>query len=217
MNLWKLLIVVILVTSLDKYIGHNVEIDKPKESRDTCIKDYLQDKLPDLSENKYLSKHKRVSFLKGIFSLDDILGLGVFMLFLWIDKMKHIKDIAIIYIFIRLFRLITMSITILPQPNKNCKPPEERNTLDRWFMGGCNDSIFSGHMSMMLVLLLYINKSVRSKTIKWLMLIFAISYSLLILMLRNHYSVDVILAWFISITTYIIYENKEYLLKKGIV
>lgn len=215
MKLWKLIIVIILVTSLDKYIGYNVEIDKPKESRDTCIKDYLQDKLPDLSENKYLSKHKRVSFLKGIFSLDDILGIGVFMLFLWIDKMKHLKDIAIIYIFIRLFRLITMSITILPQPNKNCKPPEERNTLDRWFMGGCNDSIFSGHMSMMLITLLYISKGVKSLFIKAMMVLFAIGYSLLIIMLRNHYTVDVILAWFISLSTYVMYENKDILFKRG--
>ena len=149
MKIWLILVLVITITSIDKYVGYNVEMNKPKETRDTCIKDYLQDKLPNLSENKYLSKHKREGIFKNIFSLDDVLGVVVFVIFLVVHKLKYIKDIAIIYIFIRAFRILTMSITILPQPNKNCKPPEERNIFDRWFMGGCNDSIFSGHMSMM--------------------------------------------------------------------
>ena len=48
-----------------------------------------------------------------------------------------------------------------------------------------------------------------------MMILFVVGYSLLIIMLRNHYTVDVVLAWFISVSTFILYENREYLFKKG--
>lgn len=207
---------VILVTVIDIFIGHRMENSKkPKESRENCITDILQERLPNLSESKKWSKHNRNGILKGVLSLDDFLAVAVMIIFFLMHGLKYIKDIAILYILIRGFRLITMSVTILPQPNKNCKPPSERNTLDRWLSGGCNDAIFSGHMSMMLILLLYISKGVKSLFIKSIMGLFALGYSLLIIMLRNHYTVDVILAWFISISTYVLYENKDILFKRG--
>lgn len=207
---------VILVTVIDIFIGHKMENSKkPKESREKCITDILQERLPNLSESKRWSKHNRNGILKGILSLDDFLAIAVIIVFFLMHGLKYVKDIAILYILIRGFRLITMSVTILPQPNKNCKPPSERNTLDRWLSGGCNDAIFSGHMSMMLITLLYISKGVKSLFVKAMMVLFAIGYSLLIIMLRNHYTVDVILAWFISLSTYVMYENKDILFKRG--
>ena len=132
----------------------------------------------------------------------------VFLLF-YIHGTKYIKDIAILYILTGIFRLITKSITILPQACKNCKPPEERNIIDRCITGGCNDTIFSGHTTIMLISLLYIGKDINNMYIKIVLLLFAIGYSMLIIMLRNHYSVDIVLAWYISITSFILYENRS--------
>ena len=216
MDLRLIIFLVIMITVIDIFIGHKIENGKkPKGDRNSCIRDILQEKLPNLSEKSKLSKHNRKGIFKGIFSLDDFLAIALFILFLVIHKLKYLKDLAILYILIRGFRLITMSVTVLPQPNNNCKPPSERNTIDRWLSGGCNDSIFSGHTALVLILLLYINKGVKSSFMKAMMVLFAIGYSILIIMLRNHYTVDVVLAWFISVSTFILYENREYLFKKG--
>lgn len=216
MDLRLIIFLVIMITVIDIFIGHKIENGKkPKGDRESCIRDILQEKLPNLSEESKLSKHNRTGIFKGILSLDDFLAIALFILFLVIHKLKYIKDLAILYILIRGFRLITMSVTVLPQPNNNCKPPSERNMIDRWLSGGCNDSIFSGHTALMIILLLYINKGVKSSFMKCMMMLFAVGYSLLIIMLRNHYTVDVVLAWFISISTFILYENREYLFKKG--
>jgi len=214
---FKLVIfLVILITVIDVFIGHKMESNKkPKGVRENCITDIIQERLPNLSESKRWSKQSNNGLLKGILSLDDFLALAIIIVFFMVHKLKYVKDIAILYILIRGFRLITMSVTILPQPNGKCKPPSERSSIDRWLSGGCNDAIFSGHMSMVLILLLYISKGVKSIFIKSMMILFALGYSLLIIMLRNHYTVDVILAWFISVSTFILYENREHLFKNG--
>ena len=215
MDLRLIIFLVIMITVIDIFIGHKIENGKkPKGDRDSCIRDILQEKLPNLSEESKLSKHNRTGIFKGILSLDDFLAIALFILFLVIHKLKYIKDLAVLYILIRGFRLITMSVTVLLK-NNNCKPPSERNMIDRWLSGGCNDSIFSGHTALMIILLLYINKGVKSSFMKLMMILFAVGYSLLIIMLRNHYTVDVVLAWFISVSTFILYENREYLFKKG--
>ena len=117
---------------------------------------------------------------------------------------KYLLDIGII---LSSLRIITKTATILPQSNKKCKPPIQRNSIHR-FLTGCNDTIFSGHVSQMIIMLLFINKGIKHLYIKIILLIF---YSFLIIMLQNHYTVDVVLAWYIAITAFIIYENRRIL------
>lgn len=200
---------VILVIVIDIMLGLRIENKyKPKENRDNCIVDILQENLPDLTENKLLCKHTRDGILKNIFSLDDILAIIIFFILIYLHGSKYFIDIGILFIFIGTLRIITKTITILPQSNKKCKAPDERNSIDRYITGGCNDSIFSGHMSLMLLMLLFINKGIKKLYIKIMMLLFAIIYSFFIIMLRNHYSVDIVLAWYITISAFIIYENR---------
>lgn len=124
---------------------------------------------------------------------------------------KYLLDIGILYIILSSLRIITKTATILPQSNKKCKPPIQRNSIHRFLTGGCNDTIFSGHISQMIIMLLFINKGIKHLYIKIILLIFCIFYSFLIIMLQNHYTVDVVLAWYIAITAFIIYENRRIL------
>ena len=203
-------LLVILVIYLDYTSGYIIETTKkPKKNRDECIVDMLQDNLPDLSNSKILNKHLRTGLSKNILSIDDILAIIMIFMLFYIHKTKYIKDIAILYIITGSFRLITKNITILPQACKYCKSPEKRTMIDRCITGGCNDSIFSGHTTLMLFILLYIGKGIKNIYVKFMLLLFAIGYSLLIIMLRNHYSVDIVLAWYVSITSFILYENRS--------
>lgn len=86
-----------------------------------------------------------------------ILAIIILIIFITLHGTKYIKDIAILYICIGSLRIITKTVTILPQSNKKCKAPAQRNSIDRIITGGYNDTIFSGHMSIMILMLLFIN------------------------------------------------------------
>ena len=99
-----------------------------------------------------------------------------------------------------------MSVTILPKPVAQYDN-KYKNAIMRFFFGGANDLIFSGHTSFVLLLLLFISKSVHGNMGKLLLVAYALIYSFIIILLRNHYTVDVILAWYITITTYALYYD----------
>ena len=84
MDLRLIIFLVIMITVIDIFIGHKIENGKkPKEIRDSCIRDILQEKLPNLSEESKLSKHNRTGIFKGILSLDDFLAIALFLYYFW--------------------------------------------------------------------------------------------------------------------------------------
>jgi hypothetical protein len=200
---------VILVAIIDMVIGIKIENKyKPTQNRDKCIVDLLQETLPDLTDTNTISNQARKGILKNIVSFDDIFIIIVFIILIMLHGTKYLLDIGILYIILSSLRIITKAATILPKSNKKCKPPTQRNSIHRFLTGGCNDAIFSGHVSQMIIMLLFINKGIKHLYIKIILLIFCIFYSFFIIMLQNHYTVDVVLAWYIAITAFIIYENR---------
>ena len=74
--------------------------------------------------------------------------------------------------------------------------------------GYCNDKIFSGHTSIMIIVILtIINEKLINPSYNHLLIIVCMIYSGLILSSRNHYTVDVILAYIISISVYYNLKN----------
>ena len=184
-----LFILFIIFLILDYNIGCEIDEKAKNNNYKSQLRDILHENLPDMSNSS---------------AYDDILILLTAMLFFYLYGFKHIKDFVILFLIIWTLRLITISVTILPNPNIH-NNNEKRPKYMRIFCGGCNDLIFSGHMSLMLLLLLYISKSVPSIIGKVGILIYALLYSIVILLLRNHYTVDIVLAWFITIATYALY------------
>ena len=183
-----LLLVLLCIT--DYIVTNKIETDQTNNGNSHII-DVLHENIPDISH---------------FYKIEDfILGITV-IVFFWLYKFKYVKDFAILFIIIRTLRLITMSVTILPKPvaQHNNK---YKNTIMRFFFGGANDLIFSGHTAFMLLLLLFISKSVHGNMGKLLLVVYALIYSFIIILLRNHYTVDVILAWYITITTYALYYD----------
>lgn len=92
-------------------------------------------------------------------------------------------------------RLLCIYSTILPSADNKCNP----NVLR-----GCHDFIYSGHISITLLNCLYLYELYPST--KLFIILFIFFYSVLIVSSRMHYTVDAILAIYI---TYNIYYNNN--------
>lgn len=99
-------------------------------------------------------------------------------------------------------RSITTLVTILPAQSKNC---ENRKSWMTYLNGHCIDKIFSGHTSLsLLVVLLYYKYSILPR--RWIHLLFCIQImaAYCLILTRSHYTVDVIVAYMITIFVYLI-------------
>ncbi|NBP13163.1 hypothetical protein EBU95_02060 [bacterium] len=105
-----------------------------------------------------------------------------------------------IYIWVPIFmiRSVFTQVTILPK-NKRCKIG---NNVSDFLIGGCYDKVFSGHFSsVFLAMLLYVRFGWISGTTA---AIGSILSALLILLVRSHYTIDILVA---IVVTLLMYQN----------
>ena len=104
------------------------------------------------------------------------------------------------YSILILFRSILTNVTILPScHSENCDDYDyEYYGIFRYINGHCNDKIFSGHVSIIILLyyIIYKNK-LLSPLFMFIMLLLLFIVSILIIMVRWHYTIDVLLAYII--------------------
>ena len=142
--------------------------------------------------------------------LDDILvSLPlIFGLYYNINFNEFLFVLTIIFV----LREITTTITLLP-PTPSCYQRNyDKMTKSKWITrisGTCNETIFSGHTTLMLLMILFILPKIKSNIFKIIIYIYAVVTSLVIVSLRSHYSIDVILAWVICILFYIAYFGNK--------
>ena len=143
--------------------------------------------------------HKYIPHTKNNYIHDFVLILPLMLLLLPLLPLFPSND-GFIYEFLYKLLIIftirhfTNILTILPKINN--EPKKELNNSD-YIFGHCYDYIFSGHFASLLLFLLILNKyNLISLT---LLIIFSIIYALLILALRFHYSIDIIVAFFVTL------------------
>lgn len=172
----------------------------------------LNQPLPDLF-HQYLPEKMR-----DWHEYSDWVPVTPLVLFLILDKFKHFAEFWTLASIIYLMRAICFSITVLPSPSQSCeceweKEPETplRKLLNVLYQEGCNDCIFSGHTSMMVMSSLFLIHYILPKSIFTIIpiIIFNIIGFLTIIGTRLHYSVDVFLASVINILLF--YSFKPYL------
>ena len=145
------------------------------------IYDSLHNILPNLREYNY--------------SVDIIILIAVISLYFLgtKDLIYELIGKFIIIMFIRAFTILT---TILPKDEK-C---DTTLNISSFIFGGCFDKIFSGHTSAILLLtLLYYREHIINL---YTLLGINILNIFLILSTRAHYTVDIILAIFVTTTIY---------------
>lgn len=148
--------------------------DIMKCNRNTPLLDIVHTNSPNLS-----------NYEKYIDLLPSLLGLIVVILVF--KKRLHFPHICKALALIFILRCIAFSCTILPSPlNKSTSP----NAI-----GGFHDCVFSGHTATMLIFAYYIQTC--TKDFNKLLFAYCILSSLIIIMTRSHYTVDVFVAWIV--------------------
>ena len=137
--------------------------------------------------------HETTPYISEFTYIPDIICISLLLCLLLNIKMLYKFIGLVISIFI--IRTITISVTILPR-NKNCGII--KNTC--MFRGGCYDKIFSGHFSIVLLslILLYENNYINL----FLLIFINLLNALFIVLTRAHYTVDIIVALFITLFVY---------------
>jgi hypothetical protein len=186
----KVFILFIIYFIFHIYMSNNLEniasqyYDTREKNNKTTPKvyDIAHKFLPEI--NKYNTIHHIITF---IFILPIFLDFNILQEFLGY------------WIVIFILRTITTVVTILPK-YKECK--YNGKSLFHSVFGGCYDKIFSGHFaSVFLATLLYLKYGWIK--IPMLILINLIN-SISILLVRGHYTIDLIVAFF---ATLFVYQN----------
>ena len=153
----------------------------PREPLD----DILIKKLPNMSKHRNI-----VDIVPAL--------LIVFVILFKRPSINQIEDYTLCYMIIMLLRMFSISLTIMP--SIACQYKRTQNIIT----GGCNDCMFSGHTSLVLLVLLILVTDYKFP--KLICLLVGIMYSLLIISAHVHYSVDVLIAWYITFLVFICYK-----------
>lgn len=165
-------------------IGNTIDI-KINESIKDKYKDYkLYDVIHLITPNMYK--------LTPILDIITLFLVGFIYFHKKVNSSLYIEKAFKIY----LFRLFCIYATILPSPHKKCKS----NIIQ-----ACHDFIFSGHTAITLLNSLYLYDIYPN--LKIIILLFLFIFIILIIATRMHYTIDVILALYISYGIY--YEKKN--------
>jgi hypothetical protein len=144
----------------------------------------------------YDSLHEILPNLRTYHYSVDIIGLLVALSLFFVGNEDLIYEFFGKFIIIMFIRAFTILTTILPK-DKEC---DTRHSFRNYLFGGCFDKIFSGHTSftLLLTLLYYREHIINIPTLLGVNLL----NMFLILSTRAHYTVDVLLAIFVTTTIY---------------
>ena len=92
--------------------------------------------------------------------------------------------LIVVYSFVMLFRMVLMTVTILPTPVVQCDYNRFSPTETKSF-GGCHDLNFSGHITTIILCVLFLTKKQgRNKPFWWS---YAVISSIAVIAAREHY------------------------------
>lgn len=194
---YKIIIISTIITIIFLFLSYTTH----KNGKDFYIKkikiyDFCHKYLPDLSNNK-ITLH-----------VTDIVSLIPYII-VFIYGNTHIYFKLISYLIpIFLFRSITINSTILP---KNIKCDDKKYDIYNVIFGHCYDKIFSGHISsnVLISYILYDN-IIKNKII---LVVYNLFLSILLLVTRGHYTIDVILGIYIASCNYLLGYDLQYFIK----
>ncbi|GAB4822298.1 hypothetical protein N2152v2_009344 [Parachlorella kessleri] len=147
-------------------------------------------------------------------------GFGIFGVWLvspFVTRRKSfhtvvvLKRVLVILITCQVLRIITFLATQIPAPNYHCLADEPTSTLPwpaHWWQNiivnvsrqashSCGDLIFSSHTTFLLVFMWTYVVMGRYLALKVLACMYVAATSCLIIASRKHYSVDVVVAWYV--------------------
>ena len=170
----KTIIVLILLNICNTCLTHkSEEYVKDKVTSDIPLYDIGHAMLPDTSKYRIVN---------------DIIPMSLFSTALMTSKNQELLVKALVVTFI--IRMLTVYATVLPKSTKGeCK-------FKKSYIGGCHDKLFSGHMSMIVISSIALISSFPQY--RNYIILLNIVAGIMIVSSRDHYTVDVLLAVFLS-------------------
>jgi len=149
-----------------------------------------KDKLPDIL-HYYLPDCEEYYLYVEIFYFVIIIGSIVFSilkanLIVW-------YEIVLLIIIFSFIKIICSFLTILPDPSGIC---ENKKTY-----GYCNELMPSGHMATLLIIIFCLWNFMNDKT-KIVYIFLTILYAIGIISVKNHYTIDILMSFFVVYTLY---------------
>ena len=147
--------------------------------------------------HRYLPNLSKINFISDLFVFVYLIPLFLF------PNKNMIEEFIIYFLCVFVIRDIIMVSTVLPK-DKSCQLHNQK--LKYFYHGSCYDKVVSGHFSVVMLLsFLYYKYNIVSNV--QLLVILNIINAFLIVSVRNHYTVDIILAVFVSAV--VIYKFNE--------
>jgi hypothetical protein len=167
---------------LSNYVSHLIGSNFYKGTPTNYkIHDLLHEVLPEIHDYHYI--------------IDIIALVAVIPAFIYFNHTLSVEFLTK-FLIIMLIRAFTIISTVLPKYER-C---DETFTFRSFCVGGCYDKIFSGHTSFILLLTLFY---LRENIIK-LPVFYGINIlnMLAIIATRSHYTIDVLIAIFVTFTIF---------------
>lgn len=171
-------------------LGFAIKLDKQPP-----LYDIIQRNFPNL---------QRYRFIPEILHLIPVLAL-VGCIIYWFDynSLRALNKFFITHGPLMALRGIFFSVTLLPDSSQMCF---ESNHL-----GSCFDLIFSGHSTIMLLCSFIINEFFNIGIFVYIFLMFKNFVTfLLIILCRNHYTIDVLISIFMTYFVYSLVSNLNF-------
>lgn len=161
----------------------------------THLCDIIEDNLPNME--KYYNYHNIVPIL-----------ILVPILFVR-DKVRFLKYAATYLLIFFTIRAITIAVTVLPNSNSS---PLQRLDPIHYILGHSYDKISSGHFAFAFILFsLYIKFNVLSTMWAIILGILVIGNGVFLVMVRAHYTVDIVISFVISFLLLNGYEISKFI------
>ncbi|CAI5963044.1 unnamed protein product [Closterium sp. NIES-65] len=125
--------------------------------------------------------------------------------------------ILTVFVMCQTFRVLSFTATQLPGPAHHCRQGSPtailkytgiQDVLYLNAMHGCGDLIFSSHMTFILTVVITYSKYGTNLLFKHLSWLLSGVMSVLIIASRKHYTVDVVIAWYVVPLVYYFVEHK---------
>jgi hypothetical protein len=176
-----LIIVALLYYKTLKYVNHT----------DDTIYDVLHNKLPFIEHQELIDGFPIIITIYLIYVLYKT------------KKFYLIKDYTSILFMLFSIRLLLNNVTLIPvikskKQDKEYMKKRCSNKLN--ITGGCNDYIFSGHMTVTMLSVLFIMLAKQKVDVS--LILYSMMSALMIICTHSHYTVDVILAIVITLLTF---------------
>lgn len=114
---------------------------------------------------------------------------------LYADNFKVLSRFIIMILTLTIIKCFTQILTILPDPSNNeCKV--KHNALLKRIYGNCNDLMFSGHTAISILCIWFLQNRLKGWLI-FLHIILAFVVAFLSITAKNHYSIDIVMAFFV--------------------